>query len=94
MTRIVHCAKLDREAEGLDFAPWPGELGQRIYNEISREAWGQWLEHQTMLINENRINPLDPKARRFLAGEMEKFLFGEGSAPPPGFEPPEPPAAA
>ncbi|HET7664351.1 MAG TPA: oxidative damage protection protein [Rhodanobacteraceae bacterium] len=94
MTRIVHCAKLDRDAEGLDFAPWPGELGQRIYNEISREAWGQWLAHQTMLINENRINPLDPKARKFLVGEMEKFLFGEGSTPPPGFEPPEPPAAA
>jgi len=94
MTRTVHCAKFDRDAEGLDFAPWPGELGKRIYNEISREAWNQWLAHQTTLINENRLNPLDPKARKFLADEMEKFLFGEGSAPPPGFEPPEPPAAA
>src|SRR5699024_4363699 len=94
MTRTVHCAKLDRDAEGLDFAPWPGELGKRIYNEISREAWNQWLAHQTTLINENRLNPLDPKARKFLADEMENFLFGEGSAPPPGFEPPEPPAAA
>lgn len=94
MTRTIHCVKLDRDAEGLDFAPWPGELGKRIYNEISREAWDQWLAHQTTLINENRINPLDPKARKFLADEMEKFLFGEGSAPPPGFEPPEPPAAA
>ncbi len=94
MTRTVHCARLGREAEGLDFAPWPGELGKRIYDGISREAWGQWLAHQTMLINENRLNPLDPGARRFLAGEMEKFLFGEGSAPPPGYEPPDPPAAA
>ncbi len=89
MTRMVHCAKLDREAEGLDFAPWPGELGKRIYREISREAWGQWLAHQTTLINENRINPLDPGARAFLVAEMEKFLFGEASAPPP-----EPPSAA
>lgn len=94
MTRTVHCAKLGHEAEGLDFAPWPGEMGKRIYAEISREAWDQWLAHQTMLINENRLNPLDPKARRFLAAEMEKFLFGEGAAPPPGYEPPEPPAAA
>ncbi len=88
MTRIVHCARLKRDAEGLDYAPWPGELGRRIYDEISREAWEQWLAHQTMLINENRINPLDPQARKFLAAEMEKFLFGDGSAPPPGFEPP------
>lgn len=88
MTRIVHCTKLGRDAEGLDFAPWPGELGKRIYNEISREAWGQWLAHQTALINENRINPMDPEARAFLTEEMRKFLFGEGSAPPPGFTPP------
>ncbi len=94
MTRTVHCARLRRDAEGLDFAPWPGELGKRIYEHISREAWSQWLAHQTMLINENRLNPMDPQARRFLAGEMEKFLFGEGSAPPPGFEPPDPPTAA
>lgn len=88
MTRTVHCARLRRDAEGLDFAPWPGELGKRIYEHISREAWSQWLAHQTMLINENRLNPMDPQARRFLAGEMEKFLFGEGSTPPPGYEPP------
>jgi Fe-S cluster biosynthesis and repair protein YggX len=95
MTRIVHCAKLQRDAEGLDFAPWPGEMGKRIYNEVSREAWGQWLAHQTMLINENRLSPLDPKTREFLQGEMEKFLFGSGdSAPPPGYVPPDPPAAA
>ena len=90
MTRIVHCAKLHRDAEGLDFAPWPGELGKRIYDNVSREAWSQWLAHQTMLINENRLSPLDPRARAFLTAEMEKFLFGQDVvAPPPGYVPPE-----
>ncbi len=88
MSRIVHCIKLGRDAEGLAFAPWPGELGQRIYAQVSKEAWGAWLAHQTMLINENRINPLDPKARAFIAGEMEKYFFGAGSAAPPGYVPP------
>ncbi|MDO1528317.1 oxidative damage protection protein [Fulvimonas sp. R45] len=89
MSRTVHCAKLGIDAEGLDFAPWPGPLGQRIYAGISKPAWQQWLAHQTMLINENRINPLDPKARQFLAGEMEKFLFGGDVAPVPGYVPPD-----
>lgn len=90
MARTIQCAKLQREAEGLDFAPWPGELGKRIFNEISKEAWAQWMSHQTMLINEYRLNPLDPKARQFLEGEMEKFLFGGGDvAQPEGFVPPE-----
>ncbi|HET6433650.1 oxidative damage protection protein [Dyella sp.] len=89
MTRTIHCSKLDIDAEGLEFAPWPGPLGQRIYAEISRPAWQQWLAHQTMLINENRLNPLDPAARAFLAGEMEKFLFGGGAAQPPGYVPPD-----
>lgn len=88
MSRIIHCRKLHRDAEGLAFAPWPGELGKRIYAEISREAWGQWLAHQTMLINENRLNPLEPKARTYLQGEMEKFLFGEGAEMPSGYVPP------
>ncbi|KAB2901136.1 MAG: oxidative damage protection protein [Dokdonella sp.] len=88
MSRIVHCIKLGRDAEGLAFAPWPGELGQRIYAQVSKEAWGAWLAHQTMLINENRLNPLDPKARAFIAGEMEKYFFGAGSAAPPGYVPP------
>ena len=78
MSRTVFCARLRREAEGLAFAPYPGELGKRIFAEISREAWAAWLAHQTMLINENRLSPLDPKARKFLEAEMEKFLFGEG----------------
>jgi Fe-S cluster biosynthesis and repair protein YggX len=89
MTRTVHCIKLDKDADGLDFAPWPGELGQRIYNQVSKEAWGQWLAHQTMLINEMRLSPLDPKARSFLAAEMEKYFFGGDVAQPAGYVPPE-----
>ena len=90
MSRTVFCAKLNQEAEGLGFAPYPGELGKRIYEHISKAAWSQWLAHQTMLINENRLSPLDPQARKFLEAEMEKFLFGDGSAAPAGFVPPEP----
>ena len=73
MSRTVQCAKLGREAEGLDRPPYPGELGKRVYETISKEAWRQWLAHQTMLINENRLSPLDPKARAFLETEMDKF---------------------
>lgn len=90
MSRTVKCAKLGKEAEGLERPPYPGELGYRIYEEISKEAWQMWLGHQTMLINENRISPLDPKARKFLQEEMEKFLFGEGSVLPSGYVPPKP----
>ena len=89
MSRTVHCVKLQRDAEGLDFAPYPGELGRRIFAGVSKQAWQEWLAHQTMLINENRLSPLDPKARKFLEGEMEKFLFGAGSAAPVGYVPPE-----
>ncbi|WP_049622639.1 oxidative damage protection protein [Frateuria defendens] len=89
MSRTVHCAKLGIDAEGLDFAPWPGPLGQRIYAEISKPAWQQWLAHQTMLINEYRLNPLDPKARQFLGGEMEKFLFGGEVQHPEGYVAPD-----
>lgn len=89
MSRTVYCVKLHREAEGLAYAPYPGELGKRIFENVSKEAWTQWLAHQTMLINENRLSPLDPKARKFLEGEMEKYFFGEGSAAPQGYVPPE-----
>ena len=89
MARTVFCVKLQCEAEGLAFAPYPGELGKRIYVGVSKQAWSQWLAHQTMLITENRLSPLDPKARKFLEAEMEKFLFGEGSAAPPGFVAPQ-----
>ncbi len=87
MARMVHCVKLGREAEGLDRQPYPGELGKRIYEQASKEAWQQWLAHQTMLMNEYRLTPVDPQARKFLEGEMEKFFFGGGSAPPPDYNP-------
>ena len=89
MSRTVRCAKLGIEAEGLDFAPWPGALGQRIYAEISKPAWQEWLAHQTMVINENRLSPLDPAHRARLEAEMEKFLFGGGADAPAGYVPPE-----
>ena len=89
MSRNVFCVKLQHEAEGLAFAPYPGELGKRIFANVSKPAWSQWLAHQTMLINENRLSPLDPKARKFLKIEMEKFLFGDGSSAPAGYMPPE-----
>jgi Fe-S cluster biosynthesis and repair protein YggX len=88
MPRTVFCVKEQRETEGLDFVPWPGELGQRVFAGIGKSAWAAWLAHQTMLINENRLSPLDRTHRAFLESEMEKFLFGEGSAPPAGYEPP------
>jgi len=89
MARMIHCVKLGHEAEGLGFAPYPGELGKRIYANVSKQAWAQWLAHQTMLINENRLSPLDPKARKFLEAEMEKYFFGDGSEAPSGYVPPE-----
>ena len=85
MTRKVQCLKLGKEAEGLDYVPYPGELGQRIYDNISAQVWQQWINHQTMLINEYRLTPVEPKARQFLEDEMEKFLFGEGSEKPKEF---------
>ncbi|MGH8507265.1 MAG: oxidative damage protection protein [Gammaproteobacteria bacterium] len=88
MSRIVTCIKLGKEAEGLTAAPYPGDLGRRIYENISKEAWQMWLKHQTMLINEYRLTPLDPKARAFLEHEMERFFFGQGSATPEGYVPP------
>ena len=87
MSRTVFCEKTRTETEGLDFAPWPGELGKRVFNHIGKTAWGDWLAHQTMLINENRLSPLDPKHRAFLQAEMEKFLFGDGSEKPEGYTP-------
>lgn len=88
MTRMVQCVKLGREAEGLDRPPYPGELGKRIYENVSKEAWQKWLGHQTMLINEYRLSPVEPKARQFLEEQMEKFLFGEGAEAPPDYVPP------
>jgi len=87
MTRMVHCVVLKRDAEGLDRIPYPGDLGKRIYESVSKEAWAQWLKHQTMLINEYRLSPIEPKARQFLVSEMEKFCFGGGSQKPAEFVP-------
>lgn len=89
MTRTVHCIKLDTEAEGLEHPPYPGKLGQRIFEQVSKQAWQQWLSHQTMLINEHRLSPVDPESRKFLEAEMEKFFFGEGSEKPAGYTPTE-----
>ncbi|MDT8383537.1 MAG: oxidative damage protection protein [Gammaproteobacteria bacterium] len=89
MSKTVHCVKLGREAEALDRAPLPGDIGQRILNNVSKEAWQLWMAHQTILINENRLSLIDPKAREFLQAEMEKFLFGGGSEMPAGFNPPQ-----
>ena len=85
MARMLKCVKLDKEAEGLEYMPYPGELGQKIYDSVSKEAWQMWVDHQTMLMNEYRLTPVDPKARKFLEEEMEKFFFGEGSAAPKEF---------
>lgn len=89
MTRVVHCVKLGREAEGLDRQPYPGDLGRRIFEQISKQAWADWLRHQTMLINENRLSPMDPRARKFLEEQMERFFFGGGAEVPAGYVPPK-----
>jgi len=77
MSRLVQCVKLGKEAEGLDMAPYPGELGQRIFDNISKEAWQAWMGQQTILINENRLSVIDPEHRALIEAEMKKFLFGE-----------------
>lgn len=87
MIRTIHCVKLNKECEALDRPPYPGDLGKKIAEQISKEAWQLWLKHQTMLINEYRLSMIDPTARTFLAAEMEKFLFGDGSDKPAGFQP-------
>ena len=85
MARTVNCALLRIETEGLDYQPYPGDLGKRIYDNVSKQAWQQWLAHQTMLINEYRLSPIEPKARKFLEAEMEKFFFTGGAEKPPEF---------
>jgi len=88
MPRTVNCVYLKREAPGLEFAPYPGELGKKIYAQISQEAWQLWVTRQTMLVNENRLNLADQRARQYLARQMEQFLFGEGGDQPAGYVPP------
>lgn len=88
MARTVKCVKLGRDAEGLDFPPMPGELGKRLYENVSKEAWQQWIRYQTMLINENRLNLADPRARQYLAEQVQKHFFGEGAEQVSGYVPP------
>ena len=87
MARTVHCEVDHIDAEGLDFPPWPGELGKRVFEHVGKPAWQRWLAHQTMLINENRLSPLNPQHRAMLEQEMRKFLFEGGAAKPPGYVP-------
>jgi Fe-S cluster biosynthesis and repair protein YggX len=93
MPRTVQCVHLKKEADGLEYLPYPGELGKRIYDNVSKEAFELWKKHQTMLVNENRLNLADLRARQYLARQMERFFFGEGADQPQGYVPPEPPAA-
>ena len=88
MARTVQCVLLKKEGDGLDFAPYPGELGKRIYESVSKEGWQQWLRHQTMLVNENRLNLADQRARQYLARQMEQYFFGTGADQPAGYVPP------
>jgi len=90
MARMVHCIKLGREAEGLDRPTYPGELGKRIYENVSKEAWQQWLKHQTMLVNENRLSLADPRARTYLAEQMERHFCGSGADVASGYVPQKP----
>ena len=87
--RMVKCVVLHKELPGLEEPPWSGELGQRIYDNVSEEAWGQWVNHLRMLINEYRLAPATPEAQEFIAEQMERFFFGEQSVPPPGYVPPQ-----
>ena len=87
MPRTVFCEVDQIETEGLDFAPWPGELGKRVFAHVGKPAWQRWLAHQTMLINEYRLTPIEPEARAFLEREMEKYFFGGGAEKPAGFVP-------
>ena len=87
MTHMVNCIKLKKEAEGLDRAPYPGELGQRILENVSKEAWQGWLRHQTILINEHRLSPINPEHRAFLEKAMEDYFFGDAAELPAEFTP-------
>jgi len=85
---MVHCIKLGREAEGLDFPPVPGDMGKKLWESVSKEAWAAWQKHQTMLVNENRLNLADARARKYLLTQMEKYFFGDGADQVSGYVPP------
>jgi Fe-S cluster biosynthesis and repair protein YggX len=86
---MIHCVKLGKEAEGLDFPPVPGELGKKLWENVSKEAWAAWQKHQTMLVNENRLNLADARARKYLLTQLEQYFFGEGADQPVGYVPPK-----
>ena len=88
MARTVQCVYMKKEGEGMTFAPYPGELGKRIYQNVSQEGWAAWMKHQTMLVNENRLNLADQRARQYLARQMEQFFFGAGAEAVAGYVPP------
>ena len=88
MTRMVNCIKLGVESEGLDFPPYPGDLGKKLWLNVSKQAWADWLKHQTMLVNENRLNLADARARQYLARQMENHFFGDGADAAQGYVPP------
>jgi Fe-S cluster biosynthesis and repair protein YggX len=85
--RTVKCVKLGRELPGLDRPPWKGDIGKRIYDNVSKEAWQMWVDHSKMLLNELRLNPLDPNSQKIMEEQMEQFFFGDGSKPPEGYVP-------
>ena len=87
-THTVMCVKFGRKMEGLDRVPWKGEIGQRIYENVSKEAWKLWIEHSKMIMNEYRLNPLDPQSQKIMEEQMEQFFFGEGAKLPEGYIPP------
>ncbi len=88
MTRMVHCIKLGKEAEGLDFPPMPGDLGKKLYESVSKEAWQAWIKLQTMIINENRLSLADPQHRKYLVEQVQKHFFGDGADQVSGYVPP------
>ena len=89
MSHMVHCVKLGKEAPGMKFLPFPNELGKRIYDNVSQEAWDGWLRYQTMIINENRLSLADPRARQYITQQMENYFFGEGADHISGYTPPQ-----
>ncbi|NUF78990.1 Fe(2+)-trafficking protein [Snodgrassella alvi] len=89
MSHMVHCVKLGKEAPGMKFPPFPNELGKRIYDNVSQEAWDGWLRYQTMIINENRLSLADPRARQYITQQMENYFFGEGADHISGYTPPQ-----
>lgn len=88
MARTVNCIKLGKEADGMDFPPYPGPLGLKIFENVSKEAWAGWLKQQTMLVNENRLSLADPQARQYLKEQTEAYFFGDGADKASGYVPP------